>query len=49
MAFGPAESPSNNAFEPPGAPDLRRAEGACEELAPAARSCCRLAAAQRGR
>jgi hypothetical protein len=39
----------NNVFEPPGLPDLWRAAGALREFAPAARSDCRIAAAQRGR
>lgn len=41
--------PSNNAFEPSGWPLRRRATGAAGKSAPAARSCCRHAAAQRGR
>jgi hypothetical protein len=39
----------NIAFEPSGMPQLTRAAGAGEEFAPAARSGCRRAAAQRGR
>jgi hypothetical protein len=41
--------PPNIAFEPPGWPHLRRAAGGGGESAPAARSDCRRAAAQRGR
>jgi hypothetical protein len=40
---------SNNAFEPSGEPQLRRAADAPGECAPAARSDCPRAAAQRGR
>jgi hypothetical protein len=41
--------PYNNAFEPPGCQLLWRAARAREEFAPAARTDCRRAAAQRGR